>query len=223
MKRWAILWAVAVFSGALLLGAPVSFWARWINWPDGWQPQALSGSLWQGQAAQLGPLGPVNWQLTLVGPRAEVRAGALQRQWHLQIEGWPWQWQARLEDAGSLVTPEQPFSLEGDWQGHIEVSGRGRRCLSSKGSLRALQLDLLSPWAMPLGQAELRLACQAQTHLLARLEHPDQHQLALDTNLEGRTTELSGRVEKTSELSGLLRQFGLLGQDQQTLQSRLDW
>ncbi|OEC33828.1 general secretion pathway protein N [Pseudomonas cuatrocienegasensis] len=223
MKRWAILWAVAVFSGALLLGAPVSFWARWVNWPDGWQPQALSGSLWQGQAAQLGPLGPVSWQLALVGPRAEVRAGALQRQWHLQIEGWPWQWQARLKDAGSLVTPEQPFSLEGDWQGHIEVSGRGRRCLSSTGSLRATQLDLLAPWTMPLGQAELTLDCQDHTHLLARLERAGQHQIAVDVQLAARTTEIDGRVASNSQLSGLLRQIGVLEQGQQAFQTRFTW
>ncbi len=223
MKRWLVIWGLVVFTFAVLLGSPAAFWARWVDWPDGWQPQAVSGTLWQGQAQQIGPFGPVSWQLVIVGPGADVRAGALQRQWRLQVRGWPWQWRASLEEDGSTATPEQPVALEGNWDGRIEVRGRGQRCLSSEGSLIAPRLDLLSPWAMPLGEGELTFDCMGQPRLLARLERSGQHRFALDANLEARSTELNGTVENESELGGLLRQFGLLGQGQQDFQTRFDW
>lgn len=223
MKRWLILWSLVVFAFVMLLGSPAAFWARWVDWPDGWEPQAVSGTLWQGQAQQIGLFGPVNWRLLLVGPGADVRAGALQRHWHLQLRGWPWQWRASLEEDGSTATPEQPISLEGNWEGRIDVRGRGQQCLSSEGRLIALRLDLLSPWAMPLGEGELKLDCSSQMRLLARLDRSGQHRFALDANLEARNTQLNGTVEKDSELGGLLRQFGLLKPGQRDFETRFDW
>lgn len=223
MKRWLAVWALIVFVIIVALGSPAAFWARWVDWPDGLQPQSISGTLWNGQAQQIGPLGPVSWQLKLAGPGADVQVGALQRRWLVTLQGWPWQWQASLRDGGSTTTPEQPIRLEGQWDGQIDISGRGQACLSSSGSLTAPQLDLLAPWAMPLGQGELRLDCSESPRLHARLKQPGQHRFELEADLSARTTALSGTAAKAPELGGLLRQFSLLGQGQDTFQTRFNW
>lgn len=223
MNRWLVVWALIVLIIIVLLGSPAAFWARWVDWPDDWQPQSISGTLWNGQTQQIGPLGPVSWQLKLAGPGADVQVGALQRHWLVALRGWPWKWQASLQDGGSTATPEQPVRLEGQWEGRIDISGRGQACESSVGSLVAPQLDLLSPWAMPLGHGEISLDCAESPRLHARLEQPGQHRFDLRADLTARTTELSGTAAKASELGGLLRQFGLLGQGQESFQTRFVW
>jgi len=223
VKRWLVAWGLIAFAVVVLLGSPAAFWARLVDWPNGWRPQSVSGTLWDGRAQQIGPLGPVSWQLGLAGPVADVQIGALQRRWLVTLRGWPWQWQASLRDDGSTATSEQQVQLEGEWGGQVDIRGRGQECTSSSGSLTAARLDLLAPWAMPLGKGELRIDCSGSPRLHARLEQAGQHRFVLVANLSARTTELEGTATNASEFAGLLRQFGLLGPGQEAFQARFGW
>lgn len=59
MSRWGMLWVSGVFSVTLLVELPASWVARGVGLPM----HEVSGSLWQGQARQLGPVGPMQWTL----------------------------------------------------------------------------------------------------------------------------------------------------------------
>ena len=54
-----IAWGVLVFALTLLLELPAAFVARQVPWPAQWQPDGVSGSVWQGRATRFASLGPL--------------------------------------------------------------------------------------------------------------------------------------------------------------------
>lgn len=225
MRRALALWGVAVFLVALLLGSPAAFWLGGLPWPPGWAPQSVSGTLWQGQAQHLGQLSALRWSLapTLAGGRAELRGVALEQQWRLQLDGWPWAWTARLDTLGNGPQADTPVRLAGDWQGHIQLRGARATCLSSEGNLSVARLDLLAPWGMPLGAARVDLDCQTGIRLRASLLRPGAHRLGFEGDLLARHGTLSGDFEAQSELAALVRQFGLMAPAERQFARALDW
>ncbi|TLX61341.1 hypothetical protein DN824_01045 [Stutzerimonas nosocomialis] len=224
MRPALLVWALAVFVLVALAGAPAAFWSRWIPWPEGWAPQAVSGTLWRGQAERLGALAPLRWRVRLAdGPALEVSAGALQRDWHAVVRGWPWAWQATLEDGGPGPASGELVRLEGAWQGSVLVRGQGRRCVAAEGGLHAPRLVLIAPWGMPLGRGDLELDCTGPPRLNARLERAGHHRFALTALRDARRSDLAGSVEPGSELAALLRQFGLIDAGQQRFETSMSW
>lgn len=226
MMRGALtFWGVTVFVLVLLFGSPAAFWLGWLPWAQGWAPQGVSGTLWQGQAQRLGHLSTLRWSLapSTNGIKAELRGVALEYQWHLQLKGWPWAWTARLGTPKQRPQGASVVHVAGAWQGHLLLRGAGTSCLSSEGSLTAPRLDLLSPWGMPLGAARVSLDCRASVTLQATLVQPGGHRLGFDGYLLGRHGVLSGDFETQSEIAALVRQFGLMTATQRQFSTALDW
>ena len=225
MRRALTLWGVTVFVWVLLFGSPAAFWLGWLPWSQGWAPQGISGTLWQGQAQRLGQLSALRWSLapTANGVKAELRGIVLEYQWHLLLNGWPWAWTARLEAPGHRPQAATALRMAGAWQGHLLLRGTGSRCLSSEGSLFAPRLDLLAPWGMPLGAARVSLDCRSRVKLQASLVQPGAHRLSFDGDLQARHGVLSGDFETESELAALVRQFGMMTPVERQFGRPLDW
>ncbi|EWC43373.1 hypothetical protein [Stutzerimonas stutzeri] len=223
MRGFLLFWAVLVFALALLLGSPAAFWLARVDWPEGWEPQAVSGSLWRGRMGSIGQFGPVTWEVSLWRPGIDALAGFQQRGWAASVRGWPWAWQASLQEQGPLNGQPPLILVDGEWQGRLDVEGQWRRCESSTGQLQVPELRLVSPWVMLLGQGRVRLDCSEGARMLASLAREGEHHFEAEADLLARRTHLSGRIEGGAELAVLLRQFGLLGPGQQRFETTANW
>ena len=206
------LWLVAalVFTLTLVLNIPAAFVARFIAWPAAWQPQAISGTLWNGRMSQLGAVGPLSWDLQPWLGRGRISAGFQRQAWDLHASGWPWAWQMQLVPAAPMVTPAAAYMLDGRWQGKLSLHGRGAHCNASEGELRGEDLALLVPWTVVLGSARLQLACGDAVRLLANVQRAGEHQFDANVQPFTRRIEVKGHVEPEASITPLLIQAGLL-------------
>lgn len=200
MTRLRWLWALLVFVMTLLVELP----ARWLLAPLPVPLAGISGSIWQGQVERLGDLGPLRWNWQPWRLSAQASAGYQGQRWRLQVSGWPWAWHASLQPASDPHTFATGYRLAGQWQGSIELQGRGTRCLSANGNLQGEGLALLAPWQLDLGQARVTLDCRAGWKLAGQLSLAGQHQADLAADLLARQARLTGRVEPGAALQPVL-------------------
>jgi general secretion pathway protein N len=207
-RLWIV--GIAVFIVTLLFNVPAALIARLVDWPEGWEPKMITGTLWTGRAEQIGPLGPVVWRLRPWLGVAQVDSGFQQQAWGLSINGWPWAWQADLLPGAAMVTPSAGYALDGQWQGRLRVEGRGARCLSSEGELVGNDMVLLSPWMMVLGNARLSVDCREKLQLRAQVARDGQHRFDARFDPFARLAVIDGQVESEAGVRPLLIQAGLL-------------
>lgn len=208
-RRLWIIGAV-VFVLTLLLNLPAALIARTIDWPSGWEPKIITGSLWTGRAEQIGPFGPLAWKLRPWLGEAHIDGGFQQQAWGLSISGWPWAWRADLLPGAATVTPSAGYALDGQWRGRLQIEGRGARCVSSEGELVGDDMVLLSPWMMVLGNARLNVDCREKILLLAQVARNGQHRFDARIDPFTRQTQITGQVESEAGVRPLLIQAGLL-------------
>ena len=207
-KLWGV--GIAVFVLTLLLNIPAAFVARFVPWSSDWQPVAVNGTLWNGGMERLGPLGPLAWRFQPWIGQGNVSAGFQQRNWELQLSGWPWAWQAQLAPAARQMTPLTGFVVDGNWQGSVHIKGSGATCRSSGGELSGRDLALITPWTVVLGSAQLRLECREGLRLLADVQREGEHRFEGWMEPAVGRIKLSGRVEADAMVTPLLVQAGLL-------------
>lgn len=210
MTRKIWISGAAVFILTLLLNLPAAFIARFVDWPPGWQPQVISGTLWTGRMERLGSVGPIAWTFRPWAGRSQVSAGFQQQDWALSLNGWPWAWQAELIPGAPLVTPTSGYVLDGHWRGRVIAQGRALRCLSSEGEVYGEDMALLLPWTMVVGKARFRLECRDAMQLLAEVQRHGEHRFEARLDPFARRLNLSGRVEPDASVTPLLIQAGLL-------------
>ena len=207
-KLWAL--GASIFILTLILNVPAALVARLFDWPSGWQPQGVSGTVWSGQAQSVGEIGPLVWRLRPWMGQGELSAGYQQQAWDLTIDGWPWSWRAQLMPGAPLVTPASSYALDGHWQGKLDIRGRGSRCTASEGELSGQDMALLSPWMMVLGNATLRLDCRDGVQLLAEVRREGEHRFDVRLLPFARRASISGQVEPEASVTPLLIQAGML-------------
>lgn len=205
---WCAGWLV--FALTLLLNVPASWVLRAVDWSPGWQPEQVSGSLWQGRIERLGVFGPLSWQLRPLHRQLQLDAGLQQQAWALRVDGWPWHWQARLQPGAAKSSARSEYLLDGQWQGALQLDGRGSRCVDSQGELRGQQLAMLAPWPLTLGSARITLNCQQDLHLLAEIERAGEHRLQARLEPAPQRLQISGQLAPDAALTPLLVQAGLL-------------
>lgn len=215
MSRKRVAWGLLVFGLTLLAGLP----ARWLLPLVPWSVAAVSGSVWQGQAARVGEVGPLSWRLRPWA--AQVQAGYQGQRWGVELQGWPWNWQFTAQPLGAAVSVTSAYRLSGDWQGQVQVRGAGRRCVAAQGRIAVNDLALVAPWSLALGRGEVRVECGDDWRLLAQLGLAGQHALVLQAGAAGGT--LAGQVEQGAALYPLLLGGQWLQPGSHTLQRTFRW
>lgn len=216
-----LAWGALVFSLTLVLNLPAAFVLRQLNWPPGWQPAGVSGSLWQGRIAHLGVLGPLDWQFRPWARETQLNLGFGPRIWALSIQGWPWNWQAQLAPHAVSGLPRAGFMLDGEWQGRLQLSGAGRECRNSEGTLIGSDLALLTPWQVNLGTTRIELQCQGGLRVLAELQLANEHRFNIEADLARQRAQVQGWVEPAAAVTPLLVQARWLTPGQQSFSKML--
>ena len=215
MSRRGLGWMLLVFCLTLLAGLP----ARWLLKAAPWPAQDVAGSVWQGQAARIGEVGPLSWR---VRPWAvQVQAGYQGQRWGLEWRGWPWDWQASAMPMGPVSRVASAYRLGGEWSGRLSLRGAGRRCVAGEGALVADELALVAPWSLALGRGEVRVACSEGWRLSAQLALAGQHRMALEAGVAGVT--LDGRVEQGAAVYPVLVGGQWLQAGTETVQRTFEW
>lgn len=219
MSRGAVAWLLLVFSLTLLVQLPAS----WLVRGFGVSAAGVSGSLWQGQAQQIGPFGPLQWTLQPWRLQGQGALGFQGQAWHVQVRGWPWRWEGEVRPAAAQVTVPAAYRLAGQWQGSVRVQGAWRQCLASDGRLTVTDLALSEPWSLGLGQGRVEVQCRGGWHLLGQLLQPGQHQLDVDADVRGRQAQIAIALQPDAALTPLLRGAQWLGPEATTGQRRVRW
>ncbi|WDY57008.1 general secretion pathway protein GspN [Pseudomonas sp. PSKL.D1] len=219
MSRWGRVWLGLVFSLTLLIELPASWVARAIGLPL----DDASGSVWQGQARQWGPVGPLSWAVQPWRLQANVQAGFQGQGWQVRVEGWPWRWRGEVIALGSRQTVRADYRLAGQWQGQVRVQGAGRQCTASQGRITVTDLALSEPWSLGLGQGGLELDCRAGLRLRGELEQQGQHQMQLDADLLARRAQVTFAVQPEAALLPALRGGQWLGPQATSGQREVKW
>ena len=219
MTRRGWVWLVVVFGLTLLLELPAS----WLLRGQGLPVAGVSGSLWQGEARQIGMVGPVRWHWRPW--RSEIEADlAFQGQgWRAHLAGWPWQWQAELEALGPRASVAPAYRLAGQWQGVIRLRGTGSRCHQAQGRLAVDDLALAAPWSLGLGQGSLEVDCRHGWQVLGRLALAGQHSAELNADLLARQARVDLQVQDGAVLTPLLRGVRWLGPEATGVQRLVRW
>lgn len=206
------LWAlgIVVFTVTLMFNLPAAFLARFVPWSSGWQPVAVTGTLWNGRMDRLGAVGPLVWRIQPWFGHASLSAGFQQRLWALNVTGWPWAWQAQFEPVASQMTPAAGYLLDGQWQGRLQLNGRGATCLSSTGDVQGQDVALLLPWTVVLGSAHLKFECRNGLRLLVDVQQEGEHRFEARLEPGARRVKLNGWVEPDAAVTPLLVQAGML-------------
>ncbi|HGM5579644.1 TPA: hypothetical protein ACKP22_001317 [Pseudomonas putida] len=209
-----LLWPVLVCVATLLAELP----ARWLV-----PGRAVSGSLWQGQAEQLGDVGPLSWQWQPWWRQAEIRVGYQGQDWLMRLSGWPWQWRADVEALEATASVPVAYRLVGHWQGRVSVKGAWRQCVGAQGRVQVNDLALVSPWALELGQGWLEMRCANDWRLQGTLALQGQHQLNLDADLLARRAQIAFQVQPDAALTPLLHGAQWLAPEADKGERRLSW
>ncbi len=207
-KLWIL--GASVFILTLLLNLPAAAVARLINWPPGWQPQTVSGTLWDGRVERIGMIGPLAWKLQPWFGMGLLEGGFQQQAWALALNGWPWAWRAELIPGAPLVAPASGYALDGQWQGSVHVQGRGSRCTAGGGELLGQDMALLSPWMMVLGNARLTVECRDSLQLLVDVRREGEHRFEGRMDPFAQRAQISGEVRPEASVTPLLIQSGML-------------
>ncbi|QBF25446.1 general secretion pathway protein GspN [Pseudomonas tructae] len=215
MRRAA--WVALVFSLTLLAELPASWLLKPVT------ARGVSGSLWQGQAQRIGPVGPVAWHWQPWRLQAQMNIGFQGQDWQLRLGGWPWDWHAYVEPLGAIATGSSSYRLSGQWKGRIEAQGSGGQCRVGEGEIGAAELTLVSPWSLTLGATRVRIDCSSGLHLLAQLQLQGQHQFSVDADLMQRRGRLQGSVEPGALLAPVLQSGQWLKPGNTALSRNLKW
>lgn len=207
-KLWML--GIAVFVVTLLLNIPAALVARFIPWGAGWQPVAVAGTIWNGHMERLGMVGPLAWRFQPWIGEGQVNLGFQQRNWELQLSGWPWSWHAQLAPVARQMTPATGFVMDGDWQGRVQIKGHGATCSSSSGELQGRDLALITPWTVVLGRAQLRLECLEGLRIVANAQRDGEHRFEARLDPVVGRIKLNGWVEPDAMVTPLLVQAGVL-------------
>ncbi|MBT9234685.1 hypothetical protein RIN61_17040 [Pseudomonas inefficax] len=219
MSRKGMAWVVLVFVVSVLVELP----ANWVVRAFGLPMRDASGSLWQGQAQQLGPVGPLHWTVQPWRLQANAQLGFQGQAWQLRAEGWPWRWQLEARAMGAQVSVATDYRLAGQWQGALRVQGAGRQCRVSEGRVTVTDLALSQPWSLGLGQGWLEMDCRSGWHLRGQLAQQGQHQLAVDADLPARRAQVMVELQPEAALMPLLRGMRWLGPQALAGQRDLRW
>jgi len=219
MSGRCVAWLVLVFALTLLMELPADWLARGLGVPV----RDVSGSLWQGQAQQLGPLGPLRWSVQPWRLQANAQLGFQGQAWQLRAEGWPWRWRLEATAMGPQMTAATGYRLAGQWQGTVRVQGAGRQCRTSEGRVTVTDLALSEPWSLGLGQGWLAMDCHSGWHLRGQLVQQGQHQLGVDADLAGRRAQVVFELQPEAALTPLLRGAQWLGPQALAGQRELRW
>ena len=219
MSRKAVAWVLLVFGLTLLVELP----AAWVSCGFDLPMQAARGSLWQGQAQQLGPVGPLRWSVQPWRMQATAQLGFQGQAWQLRAEGWPWRWQLEAKAMGTEATVATDYRLAGLWQGVVRMQGAGRQCLGSQGRVTVTDLALSEPWSLGLGQGWLEMDCRSGWRLRGQLAQQGQHQLVVDADLPARRAQVAFELQPEATLTPLLRGAQWLGQQALAGQKELRW
>lgn len=212
-------WVLLVFGLTLLIELPASWLTRGLGWPV----TGVSGTVWQGQAERMGPVGPIDWHWRPWRLQAQALVGVQGQGWALDVRGWPWDWQARVTAQQARASAPSEYRLAGQWQGAIQLTGHGRRCSAAQGRITVTDLALTAPWSLGLGKGELEMDCRQGWRLLGRLDLAGQHQASVNADLLARQAQLQVRVEESAAITPLLRSTQLLAPGGRELQRRLGW
>jgi len=212
-------WVVLVFVVSVLVELP----ANWVVRAFGLPMRDASGNLWQGQAQQLGPVGPLHWTVQPWRLQANAQLGFQGQGWQLRAEGWPWRWQLEARAMGAQVTVATDYRLAGQWQGALRVQGAGRQCRVSEGRVTVTDLALSQPWSLGLGHGWLEMDCRSGWHLRGQLAQQGQHQLAVDADLPARRAQVMVELQPEAALTPLLRGVQWLGPQALAGQRDLRW
>ncbi|MGE8384594.1 MAG: hypothetical protein ACN6PL_13100, partial [Pseudomonas putida] len=109
MSRKGVAWILLVFGLTVLVELP----AAWVARGAGLPVREASGSLWQGQAQQLGPVGPLRWSVQPWRLQATAQLGFQGQAWQLRAEGWPWRWRLEATAMGAQATVATDYRLAG--------------------------------------------------------------------------------------------------------------
>ncbi|MGG5291146.1 hypothetical protein [Pseudomonas shirazensis] len=202
MRARVLLWPALVCAVTLLVELP----AGWLV-----PGRVVSGSLWHGQAEQVGDVGPLSWQWRPWRLQAEVRLAYQGQAWLARLSGLPWRWRAEVEALEAAPSVPVAYRLPGQWQGHVRVNGVWRQCAGSEGRLQVSDLALVTPWSLGLGQGWLEMRCAGDWRLQGALALQGQHQLNLDADLLARRARLGFEVQPEAALTPLLRGAQWLG------------
>ncbi|MEG8201738.1 hypothetical protein SE916_21660 [Pseudomonas sp. 5FOS] len=219
MSRKGMAWVVLVFVLSVVVELP----ANWVVRAFGLPMRDASGSLWQGQARQLGPVGPLHWTVQPWRLQANAQLGFQGQAWQLRAEGWPWRWRLDASAVGAQATVPTDYRLAGQWQGALRIQGAGRQCLTSEGRITVTDLALSEPWSLGLGQGWLEMDCQRGWRLRGQLVQQGQHQLAVDADLPGRRAQVVFELQPEAALTPLLRGAQWLGPQALAGQRDLRW
>ncbi|WP_144171388.1 type II secretion system protein N [Pseudomonas sp. Kh13] len=219
MSRNGMAWVVLVFVLSVVVELPVS----WVVRAFGLPVRDASGSLWQGQARQLGPVGPLHWTVQPWRLQASAQLGFQGQAWQLRAEGWPWRWRLDASAVGAQATVPMDYRLAGQWQGGVRIEGAGRQCRASEGRITVTDLALSEPWSLGLGQGWLEMDCQSGWRLRGQLLQQAQHQLAVNADLPGRRAQVVFELQPGAALMPLLRGAQWLGPQALAGQRDLRW
>lgn len=219
MSRKGMAWVVLVFVVSVLVELP----ANWVVRAFGLPMRDASGSLWQGQARQLGPVGPLHWTVQPWRLQANAQLGFQGQAWQLRAEGWPWRWRAEASAVGAQTTALSDYRLAGQWQGTLRLQGAGRQCHASEGRVTVTDLALSEPWSLGLGHGWLALDCRGGWRLRGQLAQQRQHQVAVDADLLARRAQVVFELQPEAELTPLLRGAQWLGPQALTGRRELRW
>lgn len=219
MTRRGWVWLMVVFCLTLLVELP----AGWVLRGQALPVAGVSGSLWQGEARQVGEAGPVRWQWRPWYRELEADQAYQGQGWRAHLSGWPWQWQAELEALGPRASVASAYRLAGQWQGVVRLQGKGARCLQAQGRLAVEDLALVAPWSLGLGQGWVELDCRQGWLVLGRLALAGQHSAEVKADLLGRRAQVDLQVKEGAALAPLLRGARWLGPQERRVQRSLRW
>ncbi|MFJ4064918.1 hypothetical protein ACIPW4_06435 [Pseudomonas sp. NPDC089996] len=219
MSRRGLLWCAVVFVLTLLVQLP----AAWVVRSVGLPARDVSGSVWQGQAQQLGALGPLRWAVQPWRMQANAQLGFQGQAWQLHAEGWPWRWQLEATALGAQATVLTDYRLAGQWQGLLRMQGAGHQCRRSEGRVSVTDLALSEPWSLGLGQGWVEMDCRDGWRLRGQLVQQGQHELRLEADLERLRGQVAFSVRRGAALTPLLRSAQWLGPQALTGQREVRW
>ncbi|PVZ40658.1 type II secretion system protein GspN [Pseudomonas sp. CC120222-01a] len=219
MSRRGLLWCGLVFTLTLLVELPAAWVARGVGLPA----RDVSGSVWQGQAQQLGPVGPVRWVVQPWRIQANAELGFQGQAWQLRAEGWPWRWRLEASALAPQATVLADYRLAGQWQGTLRMQGWGRQCRSSEGRVSVTDLALSEPWSLGLGQGWVEMDCRAGWRLRGQLVQQGQHELKLEADLLAHRATILLDLQPDAELTAVLRGMQWLGPQALSGQKKVQW
>lgn len=212
IKGLAALAVALIFLLTLLLNWPLAALGTFFE-REARHPTGLAGTLTDGHIERLAfeadgwplALGPIDWEVDWPAGLS-LTLGRAPGAWHAdgQWRGTASHWRISGGDLSALDLANLPLALEARWEGTLDVTFRGQRCLSSQGGLTATRIALLSPTAVELGRGRLSLDCTGPTpRLLLDIEDGRALSISVAMTLSGAGGEahVQGVIDEQHPLS----------------------